>query len=469
VARGSVDGVRRSTFRRSMAAVGERLASELWPIPTAAILLGVVLGILLPVLDRAIDDRLPAGIAALLFGGGVDSARAVLGAIAGSLITATSLTFSLTVVALQLASSQASPRVLRTFSKDRVVHLTLAVFVGTFAYALTVLRTVQDATDTDMPQVPRIAVTLASVLTLASVIMLTFFLAHLSRQLRVETTMKQVHAETSNTIDLVSSTETKGIDALPDDLRASTQSLSLATGSGFIRVVDRSRLLGIAVREGVVIEEEFAVGHHVVKGTPVARWWPSDVLRHPDDDTSAAIGVDIAKAFDLAYERTSSQDIGFGIRQLVDIVVRAVSPGVNDPTTAVHGLGHLAAILGDIATLPAQPVALVDDSDAVRVILRTHVFDDLLETAVEQPRRYGASDPDVATRLFQLIREIAFRITDPQHRMALEHQLERLEASVAAATYDATERARFAALAAECRAAIEGEWISVRPVDGTKS
>lgn len=456
MARGSMGGVRRSTLRRGAAALGERLASELWPIPTAAIVLGVALGIVLPVVDQTIDEQLSPGVAALLFGGGVDSARAVLGAIAGSLITATSLTFSLTVVALQLASSQASPRVLRTFSKDRVVHVTLAIFVGTFAYALTVLRTVRDATTSEAQQIPRVAVTLASVLTLASVIMLTLFLAHLSRQLRVETTMKQVHSETSATIALVSGTASDGVAVIPNDYRPPAAALALAGGSGFIRVVDRARLLGVAVREDLVIEEEFAAGRHVVTGTPVARWWPRDALRHPDAQRSDAIGRDIAKAFDLAYERTSSQDIGFGIRQLTDIVVRALSPGVNDPTTATHGLGHLSAILGDLAMLPPQPAGLVDDNDVVRVVLRTHVFEDLLETALEQPRRYGASDPDVAARLFQLLREVAYRSLDPRHRDALSQQLERLEASVLSSDYDQTERQRFARLASDCRTTLAG-------------
>ena len=125
MATGSADGVRRKSLRRALATVRESIATELWPIPTAAIVVGVALGIVLPLVDRAVDSELPPLLAGLLFAGGVDSARAVLSAISGSLITATSLTFSLTVIALQLASSQVSPRILRTFSKDQTVHATL--------------------------------------------------------------------------------------------------------------------------------------------------------------------------------------------------------------------------------------------------------------------------------------------------------------------------------------------------------
>ncbi len=458
MATGTLKGVRWKSFKRTLASLRESFETELWPVPLAAIVVGVGLGIALPLVDRAVDSDLPISLLALLFAGGVDSARAVLGAISGSLITATSLTFSLTVVALQLASSQASPRIMRTFSRDRTVHATLALFVGTFAYALTVLRTVQDGTPTGDPQVPRIAVTLASVLTIFSVVMLTFFLAHLARQLRVETTMRQVHSETSRTIALISATEGEGTPAIPDTLRPTRWELGLARRSGFITGVDRSHLVTIAVREDIVIEEENAVGHSVVRDTPVARWWPRDVLFHRDPEETEALGRDISRAFTLAYERTASQDIGFGIRQLADIAARAVSPGINDPTTAVHVLSHLSAILGDLAALPPQPVALTDDGDIVRVILRTHEFGTLMETALEQPRRYGVSDPDVAARLFQLIREVAYRTTQPDRRNDVREQFERLKTSVDAVAYDSVERERFAALAARCATALTGEW-----------
>jgi uncharacterized membrane protein len=454
----SASGVRRNSFRRALASFRERVETELWPVPTAAILLGVILGIVLPIVDLKIDNALPDPVGAFLFGGGVDSARAVLSAISGSLITATSLTFSLTVVALQLASSQASPRVLRTFARDRTVHATLAVFVGTFAYSITLLRTVQDGTDTTDPQVPRIALTLASVLTLVSVVMLTLFLGHLARQLRVETTMREVHAETSRTIKLVAHTTNTEGTATPDASRPATSVLALSNKSGFISGVDRARLLAVAVREDLVIEEEEAVGSNIISHTPLAQWWPRDVLVHRDSEQVESISRDIAAAFDLAYERTSSQDIGFGVRQLADIAVRALSPGVNDPTTAVHAIGHLSAIVGDLAELDPQAPTLCDDDGRTRVIVRTHDFADLLETAIQQVRRYGCSDPDVVERLYQLLREVAFRTLRADRREAVAEQLRRVDASVRANDYDPPEREQFAALSQACIRALEGHW-----------
>ena len=194
---------RRGAVRRRIAVISDAVASRLWPVPLIAVIGAVLIGLALPELDRSVDASLADTVTAFIFSGGTDAARAVLSAIAGSLITATSLTFSLTVVALQLASSQASPRLLRMFASDPMVQGTLAVFLGTFAYALTVLRTVENATDEADAFVPRIAVTVASVLTLVSVVVLTFFLAHLARQLRVETMMRDVHREAAHTIALL--------------------------------------------------------------------------------------------------------------------------------------------------------------------------------------------------------------------------------------------------------------------------
>ena len=161
------------------------------------------MGFVLPALDAAVDDELPDSVTVLLFSGGPEAARSVLQAISGSLITVTSLTFSLTVVTLQLASSQFSPRLLRTFTADRFVHATLALFLATFAFALTVLRSVRSETSGGTSFVPEFSVTVSFVLAITSVMGLVLFLAHLTREIRVETMMRRVNAETRDTIDRV--------------------------------------------------------------------------------------------------------------------------------------------------------------------------------------------------------------------------------------------------------------------------
>lgn len=440
-------------FRRRWALIREAIDTRLWPIPLLTIIGAVILGVFLPMLDARVDDQLPDPVLAVLFNGGPESARAVLSTIAGSIITATSLTFSLTVVALQLASSQASPRLLRLFSSDRTVHYTLATFLGTFTFSLMVLRSVQNSTDETAAAVPSISITLCLLLTLTSIVMLTLFLAHLAKQLRVETMMRNVHRETKRTIELVRSTTEDGPAEVPDDIRPDKFHAVTAAHSGFLISTSRSRIVAIATDFDLIVEEEHSVGSSVIAGVPIVSWWPR-TGELPDDFDSEAFDRVVRSAYTTGYERTSSQDIGFGLRQLVDICIRALSPSVNDPTTAVHALSHISAVLGLIANLPPQPAALVDDDGNVRVIVRPHRFDALLNLAIDQPRRYGSADPDVVARLFLLLREIAINTDKPHHHASIRSQLERLESSVDAVNFDERDRDRFRKLTASVERAL---------------
>ena len=445
---------RSSGARRRLSSFSEAVASRLWPIPAAALVVGVALGVMLPELDRAVDEQLPPTVAGWVFSGGVDAARAVLTTISGSLITATSLTFSLTVVALQLASSQASPRLLRMFAADPVVHWTLATFLGTFAYSLVVLRTVSD--DGGAVSVPRISVTVAVLLTLVSVLVLTLFLGHLARILRVETMLRDVHAESSRTIELLAGDRRDGRDE-PATAPADRPERDVAAPrSGFLTAIDRGRLLALAEERDLVVRERLAVGSSVVAGTPIASWWSSEASSAVGTRAEVdAIDARIRESVSISYERTPRQDIGYGVRQMADIATKALSPGVNDPTTAVHALGHLAAVLADLAELPPQPATIVGATGRDRLVpCRTH-FAALVETALQQPRRYGAGDPDVVARLYGVIADVAWRTDDPERITVLRGQLDRLSASVAREDYDEVERTRFAELESHVRGTLD--------------
>ncbi len=403
----------------------ESLESRLWPIPVLAIVVAVAVGIVIPQLDLRVDSDLPTGVGSAVFNGGADTARSVLSSIAGSLITATSLTFSLTVVALQLASSQASPRVLRLFARDRQVHLTLAAFLGTFAYSLTVLRTVRNDTDEVPEFVPRIAITAAFVLTLLSVIMLVVFLAHLASQLRLETIVKDIHGETDETIDLIAGS-VADLPAYPHRFSTPQNATSiLATSSGFITSLDRTGLLDVASERGLVIEEVRRVGDNVVDGTPLARWWRSGNSSTPLDHD--AIADEVRTAHKIGYERTAAQDIDFGVQQIVDIGVRALSPGINDPITAVNALGHLGALVTRIVTMPTTPAALADSDGTLRVVTRRVLPGETVHLALSQIRHYGATDAVLVRRFLQVISDLAYTCDDPAVTDALRYQLAALD------------------------------------------
>lgn len=402
----------------------DSVESRLWPLPLAVIVISVALGIVLPRVDVIVDASLPDAVDSAVFNGGADTARSVLSSIAGSLITATSLTFSLTVIALQLASTQASPRVLRLFARDRQVQWTLAAFLGTFAYSITVLRSVRSPLD-DMPEfVPRISVTVAFLLTIVSVITLIFFLAHLATQLRVETMLKEIHADTEKAIRRVSERNAavaayEGHATPPGNAAAVA-----ASDSGFITGSDLPALAQVAEDHGIVIEEMRKVGDNIVAGAVLARWWPSLEKAGSSDDAEIAHAIRGVHA--IRFERTTVEDIDYGTRQIVDIALRALSPGVNDPTTAVHAIGHLSALLIQIVAIPQPPAMVAGPTGQLRVITHRGNAVDRIEAAVEPVRHYGAHDPAVVARLLQLVDELSTSTADRDVLRALGTQLDAL-------------------------------------------
>ncbi len=442
--------------RSRLEAVRDGLQARRWPIPVLGIVLGLALGVGLPRLDAGIDQGLSSATTAYLFGGGPSAARTLLGAIAGSLITVTSLTFSLTVLTLQLASSQFSPRLLRTFTRDRFVHFTLGLFVATFTYALAVLRTVRDVTSTQTVFVPQLSVTVAFVLAIASVVGLVLFLAHLAREIRVETMLRKVHGDASDTIRRILSEHEPGSDSVvgPDPpIDAVPMS---ATASGFLLALDEHALLAAAVEADAVLLVDRFLGDSLVAGTPIGvRWSPTGPM---DSDIVTRLGEQVAAAISTGFERTAVHDVRYGLRQLTDVATKALSPGINDPTTAVHALGHCSALLCELAGRDLGPRILRGEHDQIRVVMSRPDLADLLDLAITQPRRYGAADPFVLGRLFDLLRELAWCVQTQDQQHAVTEQLARLRATAAAQDFAAAETARLARLATRVEQAQHGHW-----------
>lgn len=416
------------------------LRTQLWPLPAVAVALSVVLGTALPALDAAVDGKLPESVSILLFSGGPEAARSLLQAISGSLITVTSLTFSLTVVTLQLASSQFSPRLLRTFTADRFVHATLALFLAAFAFALTVLRSVRAESGGGPSFVPEISVTVAFALAIASVVGLVLFLAHLTREIRVETMMRRVNVETQETIDRVFP-EDRPLPG-PGPLTPAGALLIRAAHSGFLTALDKDSLLRSAVAAGAVVRVDREPGSSMVEGVPFATAWPLSDGGQFTAETSEELPSSINASISTGFERTNVQDVGFGLRQLVDVAARALSPGINDPTTAVHVLSHLSVLLCRLADRNPGPEHLHDDEGRVRVVLSMPRLGDLLDLALAQPRLYGATDPAVIERLLLLLQELTWCDRQRTYRTEIEEQLSPMREAIEASSYPAAERRR---------------------------
>ncbi len=443
--------------RRSVFADGWR--SRLWPVPALGVVIAFIAGLAIPELDRILDRHIPPESAEFVFGGGADAAREVLGAIATSLITVTSLTFSLTVITLQLASSQYTPRLLRTFAADRFVQRTLALFLATFVYALTVLSTVRNDGDGREGFVPQIAVTIAYLLALTSVLGLVLFLGHLVRQVRIETMFEQVRTDIEDTTHRM----LEPLDKQPDNDVGPTPptdaTLITARSSGFLTEVGEEALLSAATEADVVIWVDCPVGSHLVAGTPVAFCWPADPAAGVlDRQRSAGVAKQVAQALITGTERTAAQDIGYGLRQLTDVIVRALSPGINDPTTAVHGLNACTAILCELARYRLGRHTLRSEDGVARVVLARPDLGDLLDLVCDQPQLYGATDPALLAGLLRMLRELAWVVTLPEHRRAIAERLQRLERTVADQHLDLADQDRLHRSAHHVRQALEGRW-----------
>ncbi|WP_427017393.1 DUF2254 domain-containing protein [Pseudarthrobacter sp. P1] len=428
-----------------MAQVLDMLRTQLWPVPALALAVAVVLGGAFPALDASVDGRLPQSVTVLLFGGGPEAARSVLQAIAGSLITVTSLTFSLTVVTLQLASSQFSPRLLRTFASDRFVHGTLALFLATFAFALAVLRSVRTETSQGPSFVPELSITIAYALAIASILVLVLFLAHLTREIRVETMMERVASETRDSMDRIFPPTRPAPSAEPTATAVGVR--IRCSHSGFLTAVNKKALFRAAVESGAVIRVDREPGSSLIEGTPFATAWPLAPGPAFAPETSDQLREKVNAAVETGFERTNVQDIGYGFRQLADVAARALSPGINDPTTAVHVLGHLSALLCRLADRNPGPELLADDAGMARVILAQPRLGDLLDLALGQARLYGVRDPAVAERLLVLLQELSWCDGQGRYRHQIREQLDALREAIDAATYLQAERSRLQALA----------------------
>ena len=290
------------------------LRSRLWPLPAIIVVLAVATGLGLPRVDAHLDAALPTQLSDLLFGGDPDAARTLLDTVASSLITVTALTFSLTVVTLQLASSQFSPRLLRTFTRDLFVQITLALFLGTFAYSLSVLRSVRSGTTDSTAAgpatgdragsvpafVPQISVTLAFVLALASVVALGavpgtphsadprgIHARHRARgcQCNRSGDAAQSSKRQPGTVDDDGGTGAgcasepprgDGVGRFtPADARFDRVAATLiaAPSSGFLTHLDEQALLGAAVAHDLVIALDVYPGCFLVEKTPLGRYW----------------------------------------------------------------------------------------------------------------------------------------------------------------------------------------------------
>lgn len=404
----------------------DRSSAELWRWPTAGAISAAVLALALAPIRPDRDTQWLR----TLWPGDIDNASAVLQVIAAAAITTITLTFSLTVVALQLASQQFSPRLLRDFVRDRVTKAVLAVLVATFAYALVLLRTLGDDLTVPVP-----AMTVGALLGLASLAAVLVFITHITTLLRVDTMMRTVHEETSTVIDAAYEHRDQPAPPSPELLRLDDPPAHrvCADRSGFVSDVDVARTVEAARTHGVLVWVIARPGDHVVAGTPIADVWDRPTPR-PHGATADRQQLDdaVCAAVSLDYERTAHADPAFGLRQLTDIAVKALSPGINDPVTAAHAIGHNADLLVRLVHSHLGPRLHSDDDGVPRVVVGDRDLQYYLDLACGQVRRYGRREPTVLGALLRMLRDVATNTRDTAERAEIERQTALVLAEMAA-------------------------------------
>jgi len=397
----------------------QQIRSSFWFIPAAIVLGAVVLATVLIAVDATVDlnfvERWP-----LFFGAGAAGARGLLATVAGSMVTVAGVVFSITLVALSLTSSQYTSRVIRIFMRDRLNQVVLGVFVGIFAYCLVVLRAIRG--DDEGGFVPSLAVVAGLILAFVGIAFLVHFIHHIALSIQASSIIAVTARETIAAVDHLFPKEL-GEDG--DEEADGSRWMSLANQpwsdvparkTGYIEIVDAGALLDVARERGTILRMERGIGEFVIEGAPLASVVDPGGL---DDETTAEINA----AYVISRQRTVETDAGFGIRQIVDIAMKALSPGINDTTTAVMCVDYLAAIL---VRLAARRIAVSPrlDRGKLRVIARGPSFESLVAEAFDQIRQNAAGNVAIMSRMLGALQTIASLTASPSRRRVLREHVQ---------------------------------------------
>jgi uncharacterized membrane protein len=398
--------------------IWDSLHSSYWFLPTIFAVCAIALAFAMLWLDRQ-GYYGPIEKWGWIYTGGTDGAREVLSAVASSTIGVAGTAFSITIVALQLASSNFGPRLLRNFMQDTGNQIVLGTFIGTFIYSLLVLRTIRGDGDDYNFFVPQLAVTVGLLLAIASIGVLIYFIHHASTIIQVSHVISETSDDLDRAIDRLfpeklgrgASQSRSGVEDIPADFDANTYGVK-AKSSAYLQAIDDEELMKLACKQDLVLHLNYRPGKFVVKGNEL-------MMAYPRERVTRKLVKELHDAFILGKERTEQQDVEFPIEQLVEIALRAISPAVNDPFTAIRCIDRLSAGLCHLAQRDFPSPYRYDNQGNLRVIAKGVTFAGLVDTAFNQIRQYAKSDVAVTIRLLEAIATVARSMSTPKERATL--------------------------------------------------
>jgi uncharacterized membrane protein len=429
-----------------------RLQESLWFLPSIIVASAILLGVGMVEVSALVSPETLARWPSI-FGVSAEGSRSMLSAIAGSMITVAGVTFSITMVAVTQTSTQYSPRILRNFMRDRANQAVLGTFVGIFAYCLVVLRTIREGEDSEF--VPSLAVLVGMLLALLGVAVLIFFVHHVATTLQASELVARISRDTRAVLNRLHPDQPEEVPAgvepvtLRDAVAAGAWQPVPAPRTGYIQRYDRTALVRLAADRDLLFRLELPTGEFVVEGRPLA-WF----ARHPSaaDRASATVGQTgevveaAARTWVIGTDRSMEVDPGFGFRQLVDVALKALSPGINDSTTALTCIDHLGALLIGLAHRPTAAGAR-DDAGRLRVLTVEPGFEELLGLAVKEIRQHARDNTAVLERLLVMLGGVA-TVTGDTRRPAVIRELQLVLASARAAVAPGYDLAQLETLAA---------------------
>jgi uncharacterized membrane protein len=422
---------RTSHFRR------DALRTTLWFVPAIELLGTVGLFLVTYSIDRA-ADRGDLTLPGWVVPGSADAARQILTALAAAVITVVGLVFSITIVALTLASTQFGPRMLRNFIRDRGTQVTLGTFVATFVYAILTLGSVAHGDHGQF--VPHLSITVALALVLVDLGVLIFFIHHMATSIQLPQVIAGIAGDLSRAIDAEVASDRAGP---AEELGPSETEIRFrleidgapvaATTSGYLQFVGYATLVEIASRADAVIELMYRPGHFVVAGLPLARVWPADA--------APKVARGLERAHVTGAHRTLAQDLAFAIDQLVEIAIRALSPAVNDTFTAMTCIDWLGDGLCKVTAKWNPRQVQRDRQGNLRVIAAPPSYRRLVDRSFDKIRQAGRGMPAVMIRQLDSLAKIVAYSTNDEQRAALFNQAEMIMRACDESVPEAGDRA----------------------------
>lgn len=423
-----------------------RIRESFWFLPGVLCALAVVLAETLIVVDRRVDDLSIGPFAVLVNQIGAAGSRDVLGAIAGSMLTVAATTFSITIAVLTLASSTYGPRLVRNFMADRGNQFVLGVYVATFLYSLLVLRSIRELDGQGETFVPHLAVNVAVLLALLSIGVLVYFINHITDSVQVWTLARQVRTELVAAVDRLYPEEIgrapEEVQDVPDRMGAESVAV-LADDTGYVQSL-KPRLLEVAEQHDVVVSLRVRPGSHVIDGTHLAVLWPPD-------RADVELHREIRATIEIGQARAPHQDVEFAVMILEEMAVRALSPGTNDPYTALNALDDLAAGLTRLAGRTMPSPYRYDEQGGLRVIAPHVSFTDLLNQVFDAMRIYAIEHPTVLRRTLELAEQVGAASRTPVVRDLLDAHVSAILAAYERTSPQERDLGRLQTRAAEVR------------------